>query len=48
METTFGELLWTALQIEFLETVWGFDVCLSEKKTQSGVHWVSVKNLLGV
>ena len=41
--TTFGELIWTALQFEtwchhpinFLETVLGFDVCLSEKRLQS-------------
>ena len=56
--TTFGELIWTALQIEtwfhhpinFLETFWGFDVCLLGVRLPKsvcsplGLFWASDSN----
>ena len=44
MVTKFGELIWTALQIETLESIVGFNASLSEVRSQSGVSQEAVRS----
>ena len=48
MVSKFGELIWTALQMETLESIVGFNVSLSEVRSQSGGSQEAVRSQSGV